>query len=203
MRALLLTVPGLLFVAGCGSPAPPEIPPPAPFDATAMVEAAFTEYDRNKNGFIEGSELDVFPALKGVLGGVDANRDGKVSKDELRARFESYSAANTGLISVPVSVTLDGVPLADATVQFVPEACMGGTIQEATGKSQANGTVPKFVIDGKEQPGLQPGLYRVKVTRSDAGGKNLPVRYNVQTTLGAEVFGGRGSQPLLFALSSR
>ncbi len=166
-----------------------------------MASAAFAEYDRDKNGFIEGSEFDAFPALRGVLAGVDTNRDKKVAKAELQARFEEYAPANAGLISVPVSVTLDNAPLANATVQFVPEAFMGGTIQEATGKTQADGTVLKFTIGGQEQPGLQPGFYKVKVTRGD--GKELPARYNTTTTLGAEAFGSRGGNRISFALSSR
>lgn len=202
MRALLQAVPVLILAVGCGKPPVPGIPPPAVYDPAAMAAVAFAEYDANKNGFIEGAELNACPGLKNILAGVDTNRDGKVSPDELRARFESYAAANASLIASSVTVTLDGAPLAGATVQFVPEACMGDTAQEATATTGTKGTAYTFTLGGQEQPGLNPGFYRVKITRSDTGGKPLPARYNTQTTLGAEVYGGRGSQELSFALSS-
>ena len=202
MRTFIRAVPGLLLAAGCGSgTVTPEVQSPARYDPTAMTTAAFAEYDRDKNGSLEGAELDACPALKGSLAGIDTNRDGKISTAELKARFEGYAAANTGSVSVTVSVTLDGAPLADATVQFVPEAFMGGAVQEATGTTGADGVTTSFTTGGKTYAGLQPGLYKVKVTRGT--GKDLPARYNTQTILGAEVFGGRGTRPISFALSSR
>ena len=86
-------------------------------------------------------------------------------------------------------------------VQFVPEALMGGSVREATAKTGPGGTASSFTSDGKQFAGLQPGLYKVRIT-SEAG-KSLPARYNTQTTLGVEIFGGRGSKPLAFELSSR
>ena len=205
MRSFVCTFP-VLLAAGCGSSGTPEVQAQAAYDPAALTAAAFAEYDRDKNGFLEGAELDACPALKGSLVGIDTNRDGKISKAELQARFEAYKVANAGSVAVAVTITLDGAPLSDATVQFVPEACMGGAIPEATGKTRANGTISAFTVvrKGREFAGLQPGLYRIKVTRPDArAGKSLPARYNTKTTLGAEVFGGRGSRPLSFALSSR
>jgi hypothetical protein len=202
VRSFIRAFP-VLLAAGCGSSGTPEVQAQAAYDPAALTAAAFAEYDRDKNGFLEGAELDACPALKGSLVGIDTNRDGKISKAELQTRFEAYKAANAGSVSVAVMITLDGASLGDATVQFVPEACMGSVIPEATGKTRANGTVGAFAVDGKDYAGLQPGLYRIKVTRSDASGKSLPTRYNTKTTLGAEVFGGRGGRPLSFALSSR
>jgi hypothetical protein len=193
----------MLLAAGCGGSATPNVQSQAAYDPAALTVAAFAEYDRDKNGFLEGAELNACPALKGSLVGIDTNRDGKISKAELQTRFEAYKAANAGSVAVAVTITLDGAPLGDATVQFVPEVFMGSVILEATGKTRANGTVGAFVVDGTEYAGLQPGLYRVKVTWAGASGKSLPARYNTQSTLGAEVFGGRGSHSLLFALSSR
>jgi hypothetical protein len=203
MRAFARVVPGLLLAAGCGSPpTTPEVHSRASYDPAAMTAAAFAEYDRDKNGLLEGAELDACPALKGALAGIDSNRDGKVSTAELQARFESYGAGNAQTVSAPVTVTLDGAPLADATVQFVPEAFMGAAAQEATGKTGPAGAVAAFTSGGKQYAGLQPGMYKVKITRAESG-PPLPARYNAQTTLGAEVFGGRGAKPLTFALSSR
>lgn len=202
MRSFARAVPALLLAAGCGGqPSAPEVHTRPSFDPAAMAAAAFSEYDRDGNGVLAGAELDACPALKWALAGIDANRDGKVSKDELQARFTAYAAANTGTVAANAAVTLDGAPLPDATVQFVPEACMGGTVREASAKTGPGGTASSFTSDGKQFAGLQPGLYKVKIT--SGAGKPLPARYNTQTTLGAEVFGGRGAKPLAFELSSR
>jgi hypothetical protein len=201
MSSLARAVPILILAVGCSSPTTPEVHSQASYDPDALATAAFAEYDRDKNGSLEGSELDACPALKSALVGIDTNRDGKISTAELKARIEGYGAAGASTISVSAPVTLDGQPLPDATVQFVPEAFMGGVIKEATGKTEADGTVRSFTSEGKPYAGLQPGLYRVKVTRE--GGPPIPAKFNMQTTLGAEVYGGRGSPSLAFALTSR
>jgi hypothetical protein len=47
--------------------------------------------------------------------------------------------------------------------------------------------------DGEYMPGLQCGLYKIKVSKAGTGGEELPAKYNAQTTLGREVFSsGRG-----------
>ena len=201
MRSFVHTIPLVIFVTGCASSPSLEIHPPASYNPDALTTAAFAEYDRDKNGVLEGAELDSCPAVRGALAGIDTNRDGKISTAELRSRFESYAAANAATVSVGVSVTLDGKSLADATVQFVPEPFMGTTVQESTGKTGPDGSVTSFTVGNKQYVGLQPGFYRVKVT--SAGGAAIPARYNAQTTLGAEVFGGRGTRPIVFALLSR
>jgi hypothetical protein len=201
MRAIL---PVLLVVLalGCGgAQTAPEVQPPPSYDPDALAAAALAEYDANKNGTLDGAELDACPALKGALAGLDTDRDGKLSKAELRARFAEYAAARTGSVGLTATVTLDGQPLPDATVQFVPEAFMASLLQEATGKTGADGTVSAFTVGGAQVAGLQPGFYKVRITRD--GGSQLPARYNTQTTLGFEVSGGRGARPPVFALASR
>jgi hypothetical protein len=204
MRPLLLrTVAWLLvFTAGCSSPPPPvDVPPPTAYDANAIADRVMVDYDRDKNGQLDGAELDACPALKRSLIGIDTNRDGKLSKDELKARFEEYAAANAAMMAAVVTVTLDGKPLAGATVALVPESCMGPAAKEATATTGTDGTASAFTVDGKEYQGLPLGLYKVKIT--GPAGTALPARYNTQTTLGGEVSGGRGVGPLKFALSSR
>jgi hypothetical protein len=188
--------------SGCGSKSPlGEVLPQAKYDPDAMVSAVLAEYDRNKNGFLEWGELDACPALKGAMAGIDTDHDGKLSAAELKARFQTYGAANTGSVAMAASVTLDGAPLADATVTFEPEGCMGGAVRAGTGRTDAKGSFNTVTVDGKPAPGLQPGLYKIRITRE--GGSALPAKYNTQTTLGAELSGGRGSPPLTFALTSK
>jgi len=112
--------------------------------------------------------------------------------------------------SVSGSVTLDAKPLASGTVQFMPEE----------GKGLAVGAL---IQDGAYRlpnpPGLAPGRYRVSISaqggsaaRSETapdmdlgrpGVKDpIPVRYNQETTLRAEVTSG-GSNTFPFDLTSK
>jgi hypothetical protein len=190
----------VVFVAGCASG--PKTLPAAKYDPGSMADAALRDFDRDGSGTLEGAELDACPGLKAALSGIDTNRDGKLSRDELVERFGAYQSVGT--ISVPITVTLDGAPLADATLTFTPESCMGGAIKEVTGKSDESGAVGSYEINGTSYTGLHAGLYRVRVSRPDASGnETIPARYNAQTTLGCEVYGGRGSAGINFKLTSR
>lgn len=200
MRPGVWTILFLVLALGCSKSTEPDVHAQPSFDPDALTTAAFAALDTDKNGTLEPTELAACPALYGAFAGVDSNRDGKIATAELRARFAEYVAAKAGTISMTVTVTLDGNPMPDATVQFVPEAFMGDAIKEASGKTGADGTVSAFTSGGTQYAGLQPGLYKVKITRE---GTALPARYNSQTALGYEVFGGRGSRPAVFALTSR
>jgi hypothetical protein len=185
--------------SGCSS-GPKTLAAPK-YDPASIADAALRDYDRNGNGTLEAAELDACPGLKAALGGIDTDRDGKLSRDELVARFSAYHSAGT--ISVPITVTLDGAPLADANLTFTPEACMGATVKTMTAKCDESGAVGSYAIGDTGYAGLNAGLYRVAITKPDASGhETLPARYNAQTTLGCEVFGGRGSSGINFKLTS-
>ena len=187
-----------LFAVGCSSPEPPSVSAPK-FDPDAMVAAAIKEFDKNSNGTIEGDELNACPALKASLALFDKNNDKKISADELKARFAGYAASGVGTTSANIHVLLDGQPLVGATVTLTPEACMGGAVKSATGTTTGDGTVLDFTIDGKTLPGLQIGLYRVSVAKSD-----LPDKLAKQL-LGCEIFdsGRDGGGQIEFKLSSK
>lgn len=85
-------------------------------------------------------------------------------------------------------VTHQGKPLANAEVRLVPEPCMGGTINEAVGRTDSNGT-SMVAIPGSEFPGVNCGLYRVVITGIGNDGKSLPAEYNSQTRLGIAIGG--------------
>src|SRR5205823_8123576 len=109
----------------------------------------------------------------------------KLSRDELQARFTAYR--NLGTVAAPVTVTVNGTPLAGATVTLTPEPCMLGSVMTLHGETGADGTVRSYTgPDGKTYGGVQAGLYRVAVTKpGPAGAESVPVRYNAKTTLGA------------------
>jgi hypothetical protein len=190
MRTLVLVV--LLAAAGCsGSSA--TLPPAPSYSPEAMADAALQQFDTNHNGTIEGAELDACPALKGALADIDKNKDKALSRDELVERFTAYKNRGANAIGVGCVVKLNGQMLSGASVKFVPEECMKGSIRGGTGTSDASGNV-KLVLDGGDyMPGLQCGLYKIVVSKSGPGGEELPAKYNTQTTLGREVCtAGRG-----------
>jgi len=106
--------------------------------------------------------------------------------------------AGCGTKYAPVSgmVTLDGVPLADASVTFQPVADKG--IEAGTGSyghTDAQGRYTLKTVLG-DRAGAVPGKHMVRISRyqadpggnPDVGGREiLPARYNLDTTLTAEV----------------
>ncbi|MBA4187098.1 MAG: hypothetical protein C0467_03685 [Planctomycetaceae bacterium] len=174
-----------LTLAGCSGG--PDLSPVATrsYDSESMAKAAIQQFDKNTNGTLELAELDSCPGLKATFTHIDTNNDNKLTAEELKARFEGYRTA--GAVGYTLRVTLDGIPLPDATATLTPESFMNGAISEVTGKTTADGTLSKYSVDGRELPGLPSGVYRVTVTKDGLG---LPAKYNTQSTLGCEVSGG-------------
>jgi hypothetical protein len=88
-------------------------------------------------------------------------------------------------------VTLDGQPLADALVQFVPQ---GGKGVVSTGRTDSDGNY--YMMASRTAKGASLGKNRVRITTYeilDEGGKQVPVpervptKYNSQTELSATV----------------
>jgi Ca2+-binding EF-hand superfamily protein len=86
LRALLCSIPALVFVAGGQLAAdekpdkkdePKEAGEHKPFDVDRFLE----KYDKNKDGFIERDELP--ERLQHAFDQIDANKDGKLSREEL------------------------------------------------------------------------------------------------------------------------
>jgi hypothetical protein len=105
------------------------------------------------------------------------------------------------------TVTLDGKPLTDGNIRFLPAA---GTDRAMVGAQIGEG---RFVIPAEK--GVVPGTYRVEIGASRKTGRKvpglspqpmdefeqfLPERYNVQSTLTAEVTAA-GPNRFEFALS--
>jgi hypothetical protein len=113
--------------------------------------------------------------------------------------------------AVPVSgrVTLDGKPIADATVTFQP-ADSGKPGTGSAGKTDANGQFTLQLV-GMNRPGALIGKHRISITalgntEADDSGKKtrdqVPAWYNTQSTLTFEVPSG-GTDKANFELSSK
>jgi hypothetical protein len=158
--------------------------PPA-INASAAGKEAVAMFDADKDGKIDGAELDKCPGLKAALSKVDPSNQG-VTADMVTARIEAWQKSKLGRMSLSCRVTHNGQPLAGAEVNFVPEKFLGTNIQTAKGKTDTNG-MAMLSVPTKGQgdpPGVAPGFYRVEITKQ---GDNIPAKYNTETTLGQEV----------------
>jgi hypothetical protein len=177
----------LLGIAGC-SRGPARVALPK-ISASAAASAAMAKYDTDKDGFLNAKELEQCPALQSALKQIDTNNDGRVSADEIAARIAHWQESKQGLTSLAVKVSLDGQPLEGATVTLVPEEFLGSDVQKAVGVTDKGG-VAGTTIEQPQTPGqrgVQPGFYRVEISKTAGGKETLPAKYNTKTTLGVEV----------------
>jgi hypothetical protein len=179
----LLGAAVLSMLFGCSGR---RVPVPA-VSADAAGKEALAQYDRNKDGVLDAGELSLCPPLAQGLKALDTNKDGRLSADEIAEWVHACQDSGVGLMAVVVRVTLDGQPLAGATVTLVPEKFLGPALKTASGVSDARGRV-SLETPGEKVPGVACGLYRVLVSKKNAAGaETLPARYNQATVLGLEV----------------
>lgn len=171
------------LLSGCSGDRFP-IPSYSPDQAAKL---ALAEYDQNGDGYLDANELERCPALKKHLEYLDANGDGRLNAEEIAARLSMYAQSGVALKTTRCQVYLDGKPLAGATITYVPEKFMGSSIRPAWGVSDAGGSAI-LSMDGEKLPGVQPGFYRVQVSKKNAKGEEtIPARFNQDTVLGQEV----------------
>lgn len=172
----------LFSLTGCGGS-----PTRVPLDPEAVAQRALAEYDKNKDGKLDASELERCPALKTALMVADTNKDGCLDAEEIAERIRKYQAHNVVIFAFPCRVLRDGAEVPGATVTFRPEKFMGESAKPATGTSNAHGLV-MLQVEGAPDVGVYLGSYRIEVSlKSEAGNEQLPARYNVNTNLGQEV----------------
>ena len=195
----------LICAAGCsGQPGAVRPPDVDPGDA---AQAAIEKHDRNADGALSKDELSSAPELASVIDTYDTSSDGALSVDEITAGIEGWHQAGVGARSVPFTVTLDGRPLAGATVRLVPADFVRDGVKPAEGTTNANGA-GQFNMAPEDRPKnapniplMQPGLYKVEITHPST---KVPAKYNTVTSLGIEISSGNpGPQGITWALSSK
>ena len=175
---------------GCNSgPAAVEVPE---FDPSDAAQQALELYDADEDEFIAGEELENAPGINATLKSLDANSDGKVDEAEIAQRVAAWQKMSTGLMSLNCEVLLDGAPLEGATVTFEPDAFLEGSIQPAEGVTSPLGAVYPQIPKEKRPspdspPGIQAGIYKVRVSKLVNGKETIPARYNAETMLGQQV----------------
>jgi hypothetical protein len=208
---MLLSVALLaIFASGCDRK-PPRVEVP-PYDPAAIAAGAIKQYDTDGDGAVAGEELKKAGCLNDrpdtslQLKFIDKNSDGKVTKEEVQARAQQWIDLKTGIMSFHCTVNLDGKPLEGATVKYIPEPFMGGVVDEASGKTSADGAAviaidqAKLPDDQKGINGIRSGFYKVEITHPT---KSLPAHYNTATTLGQEVASDSAQGANTFDLKSR
>ena len=171
----------------------------------SAARRALSKYDTDGDGMIGPGELEGSPALKACLPRADRNpADGRLDKGEISARINLYRRSQDFLLKTTCQVTLDGQPLAEATVKLVPDEFLGSVIEPASGTTNDQG-MARLRMEGASAPGIRPGIYRVEISKKDeshaqteegAGRELLPARYNTLTTLGYEAAPDGGPEAL-------
>jgi hypothetical protein len=180
---LLRTFGVLVCVAGCSN-APARILPPQ-FDPASVARAIIVQCDKDGDGMISTSEANAIPALVEAWRRIDANKDGKLTKDEITQRLQIWTETNLGAMPAPCQVLLNGQPLADAEVVIEPEGVLTGAIQSARCHTDVRGYGSLKVSE--DMPGIQCGLYKVRISKLVSGKEIVPSKYNTETQKGLEV----------------
>lgn len=82
------------------------------------------------------------------------------------------------------TVTMDGVPLADATVSFSPMA--GGTGKAAVGMTDAKGVFKLSPVQGAVGSGASAGDYEVSITKDAKAAEEDPEAWKTDPNYGKE-----------------
>jgi hypothetical protein len=180
-RALVLV--GASLLAGCwGGPSTESLA----FNPSAASSEAMSLFDADHNGALDKSELAKSPGLLAAITTTDTNHDGALDAAEIKNRIEYYQGTQTSILPLMMNIRLDGQPLSGAEVRLVPEPFLEKTIHPATGTTSASGSVG-FKVESNPYPGVNPGMYRVEISRKNQDKETLPAKYNTVTTLGQEI----------------
>jgi hypothetical protein len=178
----------LVVVAGC-SRGPGALRPPR-IDAIAAASEVMKSLDRDGDGKLSRAEWSGSPEIAAIAASYDKNSDGFLESAELVGGFEAWQKTGVGARSVPFRVTLNGSPLAGATVRLVPAEFLGKAVKPAsaqtgqTGGGQLAMAAEDRPKNAPNMPLVQPGIYRVEITHPSA---KIPAKYNTETSLGIEI----------------
>ena len=179
---------------------------PFKVDTVACSEAAIKQYDKNGDGALDENELKACPALLKELGAYDKSKDKKLVREEIEEQLREMYDRGSGMTSMDCTITLDGQPLSNATVKFIPEDFLGTEIKAASGITNSSGVAPLGIPDEdmpkilRGHPLMRVGIYRVEITHPT---RKIPAKYNTNTELGFEFHKTNHVQPPVYNLVSK
>ena len=189
-RSRVLTLTAIALGVGCNSR--PSTLDAVSIDAASAADGAIAQADANGDQSLDDAELAKIPGMLKQKEKYDVDGNGVVSKQEIADRINLWASQGLGVKTLAVEVTLDGRPLPEATVTFVPEPFLGEGPKPATGVTDVNGAT-KVSVANEHLPeqlqqarlrGLYGGIYRIEVTHPQ---RTIPAKYNTATTLGEEI----------------
>lgn len=192
-NAILLTF--VLFsitTISCSRRAAPSAPK---MDPSALSARALELYDTDKNGKIDGKELDATPALAFSLRELDANRDKGLDADEIRTRLEAWNASGVTLMSPNFSCKVAGKTVKEGTLKLTPDPFMGSAFPSAQGEFLNGACQPAAPNPGNYQA-IPLGFYSVEV--SSPQGNIPPGKLGVEVFEGSQYFQKNGEYRLSF-----
>jgi hypothetical protein len=154
------------------------------WDPSGLAEQIITDLDKNGDSQVGADELKAAPGLAAGARLIDADKNGQLTREEIKAQFTKYVEQRVGLRMASFRVTYKGRPVPDAEINFVPEPFLEGVIEPARGTTDVEGIVsPK--TEGQDLPGVRLGYYRVQVTSPKV---TIPEKYTrPDSPLGADV----------------
>ena len=176
------------------------------FDPSESADKALELYDADGSGALSQAELENCPGIGTALDRFDSDGNGEVSGEEIEARIEEWIEKKSSSLAISISLRMNGKPLGNAKIEMVPASYMGDlglTIQGHTGPRGSSRLVinkDKSNEEFHDLPGIPPGLYTIRVTHPD---KDIPAKYNTDSTLGAEISYEMGREGVSLNLKSR
>lgn len=170
-----------MLLAGCRSKKPAGVNIPD-WDPPGFAGVVLERLDKNGDALVDRAELGEAPGLQFGARFIDRDGDGKLSREELVARFTKYRDRQLGLTSKEFRITHNGRALVGAEVRLMPEFFLTETIEPASGTSFIQGIV-RPSIAGQQTALMRVGYYRVEITAPKV---KLPAEFNTATTLGVE-----------------
>lgn len=187
-RGLALSVGLLCLLTGCSSSLAPVKPPR--IDVGEATDGMLAMFDTDQDGALSQAEGNACQAVAEQWERYDANGDGSTTREEIQARFEKWTAGDTGMMNLRAEVSWRGKPLPDAVVQLTPFEFLGEHVLPAEGTTDRYGfvflSIPKDLLPASQQGthGMQVGLYEVQVTHPNL---KIPSKYNAETQLSVDL----------------
>ncbi len=143
--------------------------------------------DEVSDGLLTPTELKNAPGLAYAFRQLDTDGDRKLSRDEVRQRFQDYLDLKMGYQGFNCYVLLkNGQPLRDAHIKLIPEPFLEGFIEPAEGEivDDRNGMAEVSTPNDEGVSGVRCGMYRVEITSPSI---RIGKKYNEETILGVEI----------------